>query len=135
MKRRGFLGFLGGAAVAGPGMVKQAAAQTVAELALPSVGFGVEPVGYATQADDRSWFNDKWRAFQSIVNSAEALARRKREIHVTHLDPDLANCRSFSLDAKIRMQRERNFKAWLEREQGWFARNWDGYDETSRWYY
>lgn len=57
MKRRGFLGFLGGAAVAGPGMVKNAAAQGMEAMSLHnSPGLLSAGIGYAGEAMQAATF-------------------------------------------------------------------------------
>lgn len=127
MKRRGFLGFMGGAVAAGPGMARQAAAQTLGSLSTgdfvsigaPMYGGAVSDPGYAIH---------RLGQFKKFLESAEALRRRRLGTSVNILDPDLAQMRSFSLSAKIRMQRERNFQEWLDHESSWLQRAISGQD-------
>lgn len=129
MKRRNFLGLLGGAAVAGPSMAKQAAANGIESLGVPAIPFspGV-PVGGLASAGPIS--QGGWDPLHEAradlarllgMTAAERL-RLKRLQQVTTLDPDIAAMRSFSLDAKIRIQRERNVERQLENERGWIER-------------
>lgn len=59
MRRRGFLGFMGGAAVAGPSIAKQAVAQMPSGLgsaALPGPPMGYGSIGQGVSiASDKSW--------------------------------------------------------------------------------
>lgn len=135
MKRRGFLGFLGGAAVAGPGMVKTAAAHGMESLSLGQVaggfstGYGLEGPAFATAAMDVAdvspldaghWAQRELAEFLGMT--AKDLVERRRATHVSVLDPDLAVMRSLSLTTKIRMQRDRQFERGLEEQRGYLAR-------------
>ena len=135
MRRRGFLSFLGGAAVAGPGMVKTAAAHGMESLSLGQVagglttGYGLEGPAYATAGmevsdvsplDPGHWAQRELADF--IGMTAKDLAERRRQTHVSVLDPDLAVMRSLSLSAKIRMQRDRQFERGLEDHRSYLAR-------------
>ena len=125
MKRRGFLGFIGGAAVAGPGMAKAAATQGMEAMSLGnSAGLGLVStgIGYQTDAGPISPYPDElhpsdpkhWAQRQLadfMGRSAEELRELRLDTHVSALDPDLAVNRSFSLQTKVRMQRDRNFEA------------------------
>lgn len=127
MKRRGFLGFLGGAAVAGPGMVKNAAAQTMADLhpsgiALSSsAGISNGPME-AVPMNDITYQAERFARWNIARLNPEWLSRKRRERWVDGLDPDIASYRSISLGSKIRMQRNRNFETWLEGQDNWFER-------------
>lgn len=137
MKRRGFLGFLGGAAVAGPAMAKEAITGP------GSLQIGTASVGMANSAagEAAGWFSgyDKVSELPSISphdpahwaqrelkqflgRSAEEIAERKRSITVHALDPDIAALRSFSLDAKVRMQRNRIFETEQEQMKSYLQR-------------
>lgn len=121
MKRRGFLGFIGGAAVAGPSMAKQAMAQGMEAM---SVGPTLSSMGYAINApisrtdsavgptdgpyDAVRWAKRDLARF--FGKSAERLLKERLDTHVGYLDPDIAVMRSLSLTTKIRMQRDRNFE-------------------------
>lgn len=124
MKRRGFLGFIGGAAVAGPSMAKAAAVQGMEAMSLgnavslsglvPGGGWATEVVPTEAYPDElhptdpRHWVQRQLQEFMG--RSAEELLEQRLGTSVHALDPDLAVSRSFSLDAKIRMQRDRNFE-------------------------
>lgn len=117
MKRRGFLGFLGGAAVAGPAMAKQAA-QTVGieAMALPSLPFPApeETFGHSREhpTDENynhgDWLRDRIASITGI--SAQDRYDRISRMTVTVLDPDLACNRSMALWAKIHEQKVRNYE-------------------------
>lgn len=110
MNRRGVLGALAGAVAAGPSAAKAAAAglsQPVGGIAL-----GDNALQYASIASgkggplapDASFWRDRLKDL--IDRRGERLAGFMR--NVSKLDPDLAESRSLSLSAKIRIQAERN---------------------------
>lgn len=124
MKRRGFLGFLGGAVAAGPSMAKQAVAE-VASLSIPNglptlPDFGFEKsVGYPV-SDSGEW--EVLGLAELVGLTREQHAERMRGGRVHMLDPDIQSWRSISLSAKIQIQRERTYwrdyhnrKTFLER--------------------
>lgn len=105
MKRRGFLGLLGLAPVAGPAMAAEAARSTVAQSS--GVAIGHSPFDTFRQSPEY---------MQLVKRSLKLDARRYGRIKVDHgLDPDIAVLRSVPLTTKIRMQIER--EAALDREQ------------------
>lgn len=115
MKRRGFLGFMGGAVVAGPSMAKQAA-QTVGieAMSLGSIApdydlsagsYGVSGGPANAEYDHGQWLKDRIAEVSGISN--EERARRMASIHPSTLDPDLAVNRSMSLQFKVREQKRR----------------------------
>lgn len=121
MKRRGFLGFLAGGAVAAPGMAKQAVASSMADLSLEGISGSVVgdgsfgPVAVIGQSD--------WAAkslAQIVGRTAQQHEYFKRRTRVDRLDPDLATYRSLALHAKIAMQRDRDYQRHLESERGYF---------------
>lgn len=135
MKRRGFLGFLGGGVVAGPGVVKEAAAN-LADLRIgprkrTKSPFGLWPEEQIRSIDDHSGDKYAWEK-----KEIEKFARRTKEEHdfyrarteVFQLDPDIASYRSIALHMKISMQRNRIYTREIEREtenllkriSGWF---------------
>lgn len=135
MKRRGFLGFLGGAAVAGPSMVKNATAQTtLADMHPPGITMsGMSGISGPMESPgtDIAYQAQRMARWNLLKLDPNWLARKKRERWIDGLDPDLASYRSFSLGAKIRAQRARNFEAWLSGQDNWFERaiSGDGDDE------
>lgn len=122
MKRRNFLGFLGGAAVAGPSMAKQAAGslglEAMALQAIPA-DYGPEP-GYGSmesvgeEYDHAKWLRERIKEITGI--SASERRERIAMQTVSVLDPDLAANRSFSLAFKVQEQKRRNFERYLSRE-------------------
>lgn len=132
MKRRGVLGFLGGAMVAGPGMAQQALSGGLEGLSLGGGGM-VEMAGAtasyytgSTKAeidggyDPLEWPKRELADF--LGRSAADLARERLETHVGFLDPDIAGMRSIALQAKIRMQRDRAFERNRAQQRGWLER-------------
>jgi hypothetical protein len=126
MKRRGFLGFLGGAAVAGPSMAKQAVAGVEA-MALPSLAvdaptasWGGSLAGIPINGGDNHGDWLKEQIAEVIGITAAERQERIAGMHVSHLDPDLALNRSMALWVKIREQKRRNY----EREHTWQLRNY-----------
>lgn len=124
MKRRAFFGLLGGAAVAGPSMAKQAVASVglhAMPLPMLSPDYGPEP-GYSgsiqssigEEYDHVKWLGDQIKSITGI--SAEERRERIAMQHVSVLDPDLAVNRSFSLSHKVQEQKRRNFDRYQERE-------------------
>jgi hypothetical protein len=113
MKRRTFLGFLGGAAVAGPQAAKSAAEMTLADLHAPGVslnatmgGIGAEPKeDYGHSA--KEYAKDKLKKL--LGRSAKQVALERRTKWLDGLDPEVAGLRSVTLPNKIRMSRERAY--------------------------
>lgn len=130
MKRRGFLGLIGGAAVAGPGMAKQAIASSLGDLSLAGVTSGAGnmlnaagssigggyPVPGVSPADYAREQLGKW-----LGRTAAQHAFHMKQMHVHQLDPDILAWRSIALHEKMRIQRVREYwrqfdgqKSWLE---------------------
>ena len=115
MKRRAFLGFLGGAAVAGPTAAKSAAEMTMADLRAPGVSLN-SVMGDAPKSIgecDRDPVSVKEYAQSSLKKllgkSARRIAFEKRTRWIDGLEPDVAGLRSVSLQHKIKMSRERAY--------------------------
>lgn len=132
MKRRGFLGLMGGALAAGPSMAKEAVAG-LESLAVPGQIAGAEEFvksgwgstsigGYPVDADHShgDWLREEIAKITGMTD------QRKREIManmtVRHLDPDLAVNRSFSLSAKVEMQKRRELERDLAANKRHYAR-------------
>lgn len=121
MKRRGFLGFMGGAAVAGPSMAKQALETGLEAMQVGGKGAHVTEngllggqtlgvgIGYeeTSPMDEGHWAQRQLRELLGM--SEEEKKQRRLEQDVRALDPDLVANRSFSLSAKLRIQRDRDF--------------------------
>jgi hypothetical protein len=139
MKRRGFFGFAAGAAVAGPSIAKEAIGQIASGLEATSLGLGGQNamggayglVSGMTQAQKGGYFDPKGEALSALARlsgiTAGARDRMKRTMtHVSSLDPDIASYRSLSLNAKIEMQRERQFERILSERRSYWQRMVDG---------
>jgi hypothetical protein len=128
MKRRGFFGVMAGAAVAGPGMAKEAINQiSLDSLNLSGGGVLGQTLGTGGYAKQAGVFGavDEVSQAQGMVKrlvgmTAAQRAAHKRRFHVGQLDPDIASYRSIALHAKIDWQRERNLDAAInERKTMW----------------
>lgn len=119
MRRRGFLGMLAGGAIAGPGMAKQAAAQALSDLSLPGVMSGAN-VGYGVPAGGGNWAVE--RMAELVGMTVADHAKRRKELQIMALDPDIAALGSVSLVAKIGIQRIRTYERNLESERSWLER-------------
>src|SRR5690554_3619951 len=122
MKRRGFLSFLGGAAVAGPSMAKSAVSTGIEGLSVGNAAglmqFAPQPSYYgdslATSSGElppshpKHWVQRQLSDFMGAT--AEELREQRLRTRVHALDPDLATYRSYSLAAKMRIQRDRDFE-------------------------
>ena len=104
--RRGFLKGVGGAAVAGPAVAKEAMANA-------GVGvFGSDPTleGFADPCMPSPWFVERDGLLAKLngkIPDHVMQKIRRRSQHVSHLDPDIASLHSVSLTAKVSMQRKR----------------------------
>jgi hypothetical protein len=123
---------MGGAAVAGPSMAKQALASGL-EAVQVGGGFGNVAVGMASKqfydspiADGISTYNHAdWlrERIKELTGISEADRRdRIAGMYVNTLDPDLAVNRSFSLSRKISIQKEREFDRQIEQSKRSLAR-------------
>ncbi len=110
--RRGFFGIFAGAAVGGKKAIAAAASSLTSEIDALKVGGGYksgQPMPYDPDDEEigvklapqalrmigiPDWLKEDWR-------------EESREVY--SLDPDLAACKSFSLSAKINLQRDRNY--------------------------
>jgi len=128
MRRRGFLGFMGGAAVAGPSALKQAAEDMVglSRSAALSPGVGGFSALAHDQPGDANALTGLLREHKLLGMIRNLTTDQRNELRqrtwVDRLDPDLASYASFSLSAKIAMQRERNVDARLAHRKGWLER-------------
>lgn len=118
MKRRGVFGLLAGAAVAGPSMAKAAVADLGSLKVASAAGYGIEaattgfgggyPIGPSDEYNPLKWAQAAVQEFMG--RSAAELLEARLETTVHALDPDIAGMVSISLDAKIRMMRDRLFE-------------------------
>lgn len=132
--RRGFLGFLGIGAAAGPLAAKAAADAAIGEVAglaklggLPTsatLGQGAAMLGdrcspSVAKMDQYIPYEDRWRIVAGVLKTTgvpDFVDRewRDRARHVACLDPDIACKRSWSMAVKIQTQRERNYQRLRE---------------------
>lgn len=129
MKRRAFLGFLGGAAVAGPQAAKSAAQMTMADTSFAGLGLArnMGALAAGSESPDKSW---AVTSLKRLVGMSDVeVARRKRGHYVDGLDPEVASLRSVSLVHKVRMTRDRAFERRNQDErtylEGVIAGLWD----------
>lgn len=125
MRRRGVLGLLGGALAAGPSMAKEAVssiasmqvpgALETASLANSATNYGLQSVSETNPFDRGSWL--KSRLNELLGASEEQKKERWENTWVPALDPDLVTNRSFSLSAKILIQKKRNYDRDFDRER------------------
>jgi len=125
MRRRGVLGLLGGALAAGPSMAKEAVS-SIASMQVPGLIESGMAVGGSEQSysaiestgipyDHIGWLKERLEEIVGLSDSARQ--ERLDSTWVNSLDPDLAVNRSFSLSAKVRMQKVRNFEREIDREK------------------
>lgn len=137
MKRRGFLGVLAGGAVAGPAMVKEAAAKVAEDMALGKAGmlsqgvFGV-PGSQVTSGAVGSVIDQVTRGRSMLAKlgkmTAADRARAKAGQTIYAFDPDIASYRSIALHAKLDWQRERQLERIINDRRAWWQRLADGLD-------
>lgn len=118
MKRRSFLGFLGGAAAAGPSMAKGAADIAMSDLRLAGsmYGDGSASAGYPITASGSasSWAKESLERFLGKTPDMIAYEKRGRSVHA--LEPDVASMRSLSMRAKVSMSRDRQYERATRQE-------------------
>lgn len=104
MKRRAFLGAIGGAAVAGPSVAKEAVSKASLAVA-PSGGYGLTgyPDSVGEPLDAVSWAKERLKALMGRSIKEEERARRTQYIH--ELEPDVAALRSVNMRTRISMSK------------------------------
>lgn len=124
---------IGGAAVAGPGMAKQAVAASLGDTFLSGVGGGalgwgeLAPAPGISSAGGGTWAIERM-AKLALRSAAQHAFHIKRQ-HISSLDPDLAANRSMALQMKVRLQREREYWRQLEGERGYLEAQIAGWFE------
>lgn len=119
MKRRSFLGFLGGAAVAGPQAAKSAAQMTMADLGTPGIALNASGFmgGGVSPASQANWAVDALKRLTGMTALAREAKRRRH--YVEGISPEVAVLRSVSLPRKIAMSRDIQFEKSLANERGY----------------
>lgn len=119
--RRSFLRALGISSVSGPIAAKTAIEAEAAQLT-SLAGYAVAPlsVGYTHMRGDEQRTQNFLKMASYIKTHGtipEFVEKRLREYakHVPHLDADIAAKRSWSLNYKIMVQRQRNYEKEVER--------------------
>jgi hypothetical protein len=128
--RRTILGLIGMAPVAGPAAARAIAENTAANLAGVALRAGSTVYGPATLPCNPSHPTDAHTRLALKIPAVrkhvrELLAEEQRGEPVYRIDPDLAVYRSFSLNAKIVFQRQRNIERRLEGMASEPARVWE----------
>ncbi len=120
MNRRGFMGAMGGAAVAGRKMAEEVAIRLTGHIADNG---GLGPYTYP-MADGPATGNAEnsradWKRGLASKFLRPQLESLLYECHrqVTRIDPDIGVMRSFSLNAKVTFQRQRNVERDIETRQ------------------
>ena len=113
-------------------MAKQAIASGLEGLSMGQTGLGgiVSAGSYGLDAaipfakdaeyDPVAWAKRDLAEFMG--KSAADLLRERLETSVDRLDPDLACMQSLALQAKLRIQRDRNFERIRQGQRNWFER-------------
>lgn len=130
MRRRGFFGFAAGAVVAGPAVAKDIAAKTFADDAvlhgLDAMGIRAMPFPSNGPVAEAGAPLSPARALNTLSLLRTLTGEQRRELlrrqYVSRLDPDIASYRSFSMSAKLAMQRERQLEEQLATRKGWAER-------------
>lgn len=132
MKRRAFLGFLGGAVASGPAAAKTAAQMTLADLSPGPTAYLSNSLGESAQApDDGEWrvarATDRLKQILGMTDTARAMAKKRH--YISALDPGIASLRSVTLHRKIEMSRAVDFERQQHNEktylEGFLARLWE----------
>lgn len=130
MKRRGFLGALGGAAVAGPSVAKNALAQL--PTGLGHTAPGIPPSGYLNAVDKSSisgdWELNQIERLRRLLSGektdeereAEAIERRENRNNI--MGQEIACLRSVSGTAKLEMYSRRMQAIREQRQQYYWSR-------------
>jgi hypothetical protein len=125
MKRRAFLGFLGGAAIAGPSVAKTATQAAVTDLSLNKMGiaggiYDAPSLGQGIASDALSHVSWAKNRIKDIAGMSQAeRAMRKRQYFTSDLDANVASMRSVSLVNKIRISRDVQFERSEVREKSY----------------
>ena len=116
--RRGFLKFMGGAAVGGKQIAVDVAKQAGVTVGLGSGNSDIGAVGVPMQAPGRGISLGKW-LLKNALPEWKVAEIRENSKRVHFLDPDLSALHSFSMAAKIGIQQQRNFERQIKAFRDW----------------
>ncbi|NTG94240.1 hypothetical protein [Rhizobium rhizogenes] len=115
MKRRGFLGFLGGAVAAGPSVAMKAIDPVLAEAGFASSTLSAAPALPSAPSAGVIGSVVRWIRRNGIPAwKMSEIKRRSNYERQYGIDPDLACLRSVSSGWKARKQRQRNIDRLIE---------------------
>lgn len=117
MKRRKFLGLLGGGVVAGPQAVKSAAEMSMVDLRTQGIGAFAGATTAMPEAAQKTWASERLKRLAGIT--APEREYRIRNIDVHSLPEDIAVLRSVSIGTKIRMSRPVIYERSDRQERNW----------------
>lgn len=136
MKRRNFLGFLGGAAVGGK-QVAAKAIESAAALSLPDVAIKTGDLASGSAGIGGPSIDPAYRAMRVKQIAKELVGFRKSKSKLIEearlqmhdspfrLEPDLHSLRSMSLTRKIHIQRDADLLRQINRQKSWLQRELD----------
>lgn len=117
MKRRAFLGFLGGAAAAGPKAMADAAAMS--ELRMGKSWGPLTPT-FAPAVPDVDRLSWQKKALKRLLGmSAQEKEFRRANFTISEIEPEVAVLRSMAFTSKIRRSRDIAFERSQAHEIGW----------------
>lgn len=126
MDRRKLLKLFGLGGVAGPMAARDAQAMALAPSLSASVNLGGGPSGAISPEDlahvrrENRWrIGELRRRLADLEKEPKPEDLRALRRHVVRLDPDLAYARSFSMETRLRLQAERNWRDQRDGERRW----------------
>lgn len=115
MKRRGFLGFLGGAVAAGPSIAVKAVDPVLAEAGFATTALSAAPAIPTTPSSGAVGNIVRWIRRNGIPAWKMREIKRRANYERSHgIDADIACLRSVSSGWKARKQRQRNIDRLVE---------------------
>jgi len=107
MKRRGFLGFMGGVIAAPKALPKGIEAASMKALEIPGLAMGVEraiPMGVGVEASSKiGWASERLKKLVGLAKNEEEW--KIRTFWINGLDEDTAVLKSMSIGSKMRRSR------------------------------
>lgn len=118
--RRNFFGFMGGAAVAGPSVVKKASEMVPSDLKLPVTDIGdsyelATDVSRVVSPETKTHYAKVLTRLIGLTPYQKGELRRRYPVY--ELDVNVATLRSVNLGTKIRMSRDILFEKDLKRQR------------------